>query len=139
MKNIYPYLIAAVLAFFGLITLFLSSSVIFDLFNIREKEGNYVLFIVWANFVSSVIYLFAAYGFITHKKWAALILSASVIILILGLLGLFIHINAGGIYETKTIGAMFFRIALTIFFSVIAFVHYKEYKAKKEKAKLAEK
>ena len=42
---------AIILTLFALITLFMSSSVIFDLFGIREKEGNYVLFIVITNFI----------------------------------------------------------------------------------------
>ena len=49
MKKIILYLVAAMLIAFGLLTLFLSSSVIFDLFDIRSKEGNYVLFVVWSN------------------------------------------------------------------------------------------
>jgi hypothetical protein len=42
MKKTLPYIIAILLAAFGLLTLFLSSSVIFDLFGIRAKEGNFV-------------------------------------------------------------------------------------------------
>ncbi len=34
---------ATILALFAMLTLFLSSSVIFDWFGIRAKEGNYVL------------------------------------------------------------------------------------------------
>lgn len=68
MKKLLPSLLAIFLIGFGLLTLFLSTSVIFDLFGIREKEGNYVLFVVWSNFISSILYLFAAYGFIKHKK-----------------------------------------------------------------------
>jgi predicted RND superfamily exporter protein len=68
MKKILPNLFATILAAFGLLTLFLSTSVIFDLFGIRAKEGNYVLFVVWSNFISSILYLFAAYGFIKVKK-----------------------------------------------------------------------
>jgi predicted RND superfamily exporter protein len=68
MKKIIPYLLAAILTGFGLLTLFLSSSVIFDLFGIRAKEGNYVLFVVWANFISSILYLFAAYGLLKSKN-----------------------------------------------------------------------
>ena len=117
MKKALPYLLASVLAAFGLLTLFLSSSVIFDLFGVRAKEGNYVLFIVWANFVSSLLYLFAAFGFMGNKKWTAPLLGISGIVLILAFAGLFIHINAGGIFETKTIGAMAFRITMTLVFS----------------------
>ena len=121
MKKALPYLLASILAAFGLLTLFLSTSVIFDFFGVRAKEGNYVLFIVWANFVSSLFYLFAVYGFIKSKKWTAPLLSISTIVLILAIVGLFIHINAGGIYETKTIGAMAFRITVTLVFSAFAY------------------
>lgn len=121
MKKALPYLMATVLAAFGLLTLFLSSSVIFDLFGIRAKEGNYVLFVVRANFISSLLYLFAAYGFIKNKKWTARLLGISAIVLIAAFIGLFIHINSGGIYETKTIGAMIFRITVTLIFATLAY------------------
>lgn len=121
MKKALPYLLASILAAFGLLTLFLSTSIIFDLFGVRAKEGNYVLFIVWANFVSSLLYLFAVYGFIESKKWTAPLLGISVIVLLLAFVGLFIHINAGGTYETKTIGAMAFRTTVTLVFSALAY------------------
>lgn len=121
MKKILPYLLASVLAAFGLLTFFLSSSVIFDLFGVRAKEGNYVLFVVWANLISSLLYLFAAYGFIESKKWTVTLLGISSTILIAAFVGLFIHIGAGGIYETKTIGAMIFRITLTVIFAALAY------------------
>ena len=101
---------------FAAITLFLSSSVIFDLFGIREKEGNYVLFVVWANFLSSFLYLIAVWGLLKLKTWTLIPLLTSVLILTLAQIGLFIHMNAGELYETKTVGAMFFRIALTLVF-----------------------
>ncbi len=121
MKKFIQYLMAIILVAFGLLTLFLSSSVIFDLFGIREKEGNYVLLVVWANFFSSLLYLFSAYGFIKTKKWTAKLLGISAIVLIIAFAGLFIHINSGGIYETKTIGAMIFRMSLSIAFTAIAY------------------
>jgi hypothetical protein len=121
MKKYLPYIAAAILTAFGLLTLFLSSSVIFDLFGIRAKEGNYVLFIVWSNFISSILYLIASYGFVASKKWTANLLGISAIILITAFAGLIIHINTGGIYETKTIGAMIFRISVTLVFTIIAY------------------
>jgi hypothetical protein len=42
MKSAVLKIIAVLLAFFALLTLFLSTSIIFDLFDIREREGNYV-------------------------------------------------------------------------------------------------
>ena len=121
MTKYLPYIAASVLAAFGLLTLFLSSSVIFDLFGIRAKEGNYVLFIVWSNFISSILYLISSYGFIASKNWTAKLLGVSAIILITAFAGLLIHINTGGIYETKTIGAMIFRISVTLVFTILAY------------------
>ncbi len=121
MKKTLLYIIATVLAAFGLLTLFLSSSVILDLFGIRGREGNYVLFIVWANFLSSILYLIAAYGFIKGKRWTIKPLGLASIVLLVAFTGLLIHVNAGGIYETKTIGAMAFRITITIVFAAFAF------------------
>lgn len=115
-QKLINYLSAALLAFFGLITLVLSTAIIFDLFGVRAMEGHYVLFVVIANFVCSLLYLFAAYGFISHKPWTINVLWLSVGILALALIGLFIHINSGGLYETKTIGALIFRMVVTVLF-----------------------
>ena len=111
---------AIILTLFALITLFMSGSVIFDLFGIREKEGNYVLFIVISNFICGFLYLMAAYGLFVGKKWTTRLLLASTAILLLGFAGLLWHINTGGIYEQQTIKAMLFRISVTILFTGIA-------------------
>lgn len=121
MKKVVPYLSAILLAAFGMLTLFLSGSVIFDLFGIRAKEGNYVLFVVWANFISSWLYLFSAYGFFKNKKWTVLLLAISVALLAIAFAGLVIHANSGGLYEAKTIGAMIFRTTVTLVFLAVAY------------------
>lgn len=127
MKKIFAYFPVVLLIIFALLTLFLSSSIIFDWFGIREKEGHYVAFVVWANFISSILYLAAAYGFLKQKKLTFNILSLSALILILALVGLFIHINSGGLYETKTIGAMIFRIIVTLAFILLAYLKFIRY------------
>ncbi len=122
MKKIIKYITLITLIAFTLLTLFLSSSIIFNWFGIRAKEGNYVLFVVWANLISSFLYLFSIYGIIKLKKWSIKPLLAAILILILALIGLFIHINLGGLYETKTIGALFFRITTTAIFTFSAYL-----------------
>ena len=107
------------LILFGGVTLFMSSSVLFDWFGIRAKEGNYVPGIVWANFVCGILYLIAAYGILKNQTWAKFPLIISMIILVFAYIGLFIHINNDGLYETKTIGAMAFRIGVTAIFLFI--------------------
>ena len=104
------------LTLFGVATLFASSSVIFDWFGMREKEGNYVLFIVWTNLFCGILYIISAFAILKQKTWAKFPLIISLIILIFAYIGLFIHINNGGIYETKTVGAMAFRIGVTAIF-----------------------
>ena len=121
MKKYIPCILTIVLTAFALLTLFLSTSVIFDLFGIRAKEGNYVLFIVWANFINSLLYLISTYGFLKIKNWTFKPLLVAMVILVVALIGLFIHIYSGGIYETKTVFAMLFRISVTIAFVAIAY------------------
>ena len=121
MKKSLKYVAIAILIGFGLLTLFLSTSVIFDLFGIRAREGNYVLFVVWSNFISSIIYLTAAYGLVKKEKWTISLLALSTVIWIIAFVVLKIHINAGGLYETKTVGAMIFRISVTLLLTIITY------------------
>tara|TARA_R110000796_G_C14570566_1_gene435703 strand:- start:2911 stop:3435 length:525 start_codon:yes stop_codon:yes gene_type:complete len=112
------YPIAIILSAFGLFTLYLSSTVIFDLFGIRSAEGNYVWFVVWANFISSFLYLLASHGLFTTKKWANKPLEISLSLLLLAFLGLIVHIQFNGDYEQKTVYAMLFRSTLTFWFLI---------------------
>lgn len=121
MKNILKYIAVAILTGFGLLTLFLSTSILLDLFGVREKEGNYVLFVVWANFISGLIYLTAVYGFLKMKKWTTKLLASSFLILLITFIGFLFYINSGGIHEIKTIGALVFRMVLTVIFTILAY------------------
>lgn len=108
---------AILLTLFALITVFMSGSVIFDLFGIREKEGNYVLFIVITNFICGFIYLVAAYGMFFGRTWTTRLLVFATSILTISFVGLIWHISSGGIYEQQTLKAMLFRIAITAVFA----------------------
>lgn len=121
MKKAISYFMAAVLLALGLLTLFLSTSVIFDLFGIREKEGNYVLIVVWANFFSAMLYLSSAFGFIKNAKWTTYLLAINLTIMILAYFGFVSHVNGGGIHEAKTFGALAFRISAAVAFMLVAY------------------
>lgn len=118
---------AAILTLFALVTLFMSGSVIFDLFGIRQKEGNYVLFIVITNFVCGFLYLISAYGLFVGRKWTTRLLFAVTIILVLAFVMLLLHINTGGIYEQQTVKAMIFRISVTSLFTLISWRFISKY------------
>ncbi len=107
-------LAALVSLIFGLATIFAGGSVIFDLFGMREIQGNYVLFVVWANFICGFLYIISSFGFFKFRKWTVRILGLAVIILLIAFLGLATWIMKGNIYETKTIAAMSFRTVITI-------------------------
>lgn len=119
-KKIVRYALASVLLAFGTLTLFLSGSVIFDLFDMRAKEGNYVDFVVQANFVASLLYLLASVGLFTGKNWPAFVLLIASAVLVFAAVGFAIHVNGGGIHEQRTIGALAFRTTLTVLFFLFA-------------------
>jgi hypothetical protein len=115
-------MIALVLLAFAGLTLFFSSSVLFDLFEIRAQKGNYVPFIVQANFICGLLYIPAAFGLLFKKKWSFIILSIASLILIVAFFALRIHVNSGGLYEMETVNAMTFRTTLTVIFALSAFL-----------------
>jgi len=105
--------LAIALLLFGALTLFLSASVIFDLFGVRAREGNYVLVVVWANLIASILYVLAAVGVIMQRRWPARVLLAAVVVLVGAAVVFAWHVYGGGLYEQKTIGALAFRTLLT--------------------------
>jgi len=116
---------------FGLLTLFLSSSVLFDWFGIRAMEGNYVPLIVYINFISSLLYLVAAYLILKENKRAFTLLVFSVILLLFGSIALQFHIKNGGLYELKTPKAMLFRTLITMVLAVLSYLIFHKKKSLK--------
>lgn len=121
-NNIIKNITAGFIGIFGFMTLFMSTSVIFDLFGIREKEGNFVFLVVLANFFCSFLYLVSSWSILKSKNSAFYLLSVAAIILVAAYAYLFYHINNGGIYEVKTVKAMAFRIILTLIFAFYAYL-----------------
>jgi hypothetical protein len=119
--SIVRYALAAILLAFGALTLFLSGSVILDLFDMRAKEGNYVDFVVWANLVASLLYLVGAFGILTRTNWPATPLLIALAILIITGIGFALYVNSGGVHEQRTFGALAFRTTLTALFFFVAY------------------
>ncbi len=124
MKNnrVLKYSTTIILIAFALLTIFMSSSVLFDWFSIRTKEGNYVPFIVKTNLTMGITYLIAAYGSIKSKKWAFWLMLSAVLVLLFAFVVFYIHIQSGGLYETKTISAMTFRIVFTLLMAGLIYI-----------------
>ncbi|MBW7890336.1 MAG: hypothetical protein H3C48_04775 [Chitinophagaceae bacterium] len=113
MKKIITRIGAIVSALFGLLTIFAGGSVILDLFDMREKQGAYVLFVVWVNFLSGFFYVVASYGFLKMRTWTSPLLLSTMYLLVLTSIALLIWVWTGSPYENKTLNIMSFRIVLT--------------------------
>ncbi len=124
--KIFKYIIAISLIAFALLTVFMSSSVLFDWFGIRAKEGNFVPFIVKTNLTVGFIYLIATYGYLKSKKWPFWLMLSAALVLFFAFSAFYIHINTGGLYENRTIGAMIFRILLTLLFAGLIYISTKK-------------
>lgn len=121
MNRVVKYLSVLFLILFGGLTVFLTSSVLFDLFGIREKEGNFVEFIVWINLISGLLFLWSAYSFWREKKETTALLLGNLALLIVGMIGLYCHIKSGDLYKMETVKGMLFRIVAT---TILALVSY---------------
>ena len=117
--KIFKYLIATILIAFALVTLFMSSAVLFDWFNMRASQGNYVPFIVKTNMTAGFLYLIAAYGFLASKRWAFWTMLSVTILLFYSFTLFYLHIHSGGLYENKTILAMIVRIIFTLILATL--------------------
>jgi len=121
MNSLKKYIPAGLIAAFGLLTLFLSTTVILDLVGMREKQGNYVLFVIWVNFFCGLAYVAAAYGFVKSKPWTTKLLAFAAVVLIGTFIAFKIYANAGGIHKEDTFGALLFRLGVTLVFTAIAY------------------
>jgi hypothetical protein len=113
--------LALFLLFFGLLTLFVGSSVLFDWMGMRAKEGNYVPFVVQANVFCALLYLLAAGLVFRKNRQAVVVLLFAVVILLATFVALYFHMASGGLYEQKTLFAMTFRTTLTALLSYLVY------------------
>ncbi len=113
-KDILRLLIGLGIGAFGLLTLYLSGSVIFDLFDMRAKQGNYVLFVIWANFICGFLYLAGSYGLLTKKTWTSAVFRISLGVLLLTFIAFLIYVYTGGVHKTDTFKALPVRAFITI-------------------------
>lgn len=108
------------LSAFGILTVFLTGSVLLDLFGIRAKEGNFVPFIVWINLVAGIGYLAAAYLLFNSNRKSILLLLGIAILILIGNIALHFHITSGGIYKMETVNGMRFRLVVTFLMAFLS-------------------
>lgn len=113
MLSIKRPIVSILLFVFGLITLYLSSALIFDLFGERAKQGNFVPVVVWGNLICSILYIGTAISIQFNVETGKKMLWTGVVVLVFTAIIFTYQILTGTIYETKTIFALLFRILVT--------------------------
>lgn len=114
-------ILAAIAVIFGLLTIKSGGQVLFGGVSYQEAAGNYVLFVLWFNFLAGFVYLAAGAGIWMRLRWAVwlslLIAIATIIVFII----FGIHILNGGEYETRTIAAMSLRSVVWILIYIFSY------------------
>jgi hypothetical protein len=108
-KTIAIWIVTAIAIVFGLLTIKSGGQVLFGGSLYQKAAGNYILFVVWFNFLAGFFYLVAGVGIWMRLRWAvwlSLLITIATIIVFL-ILGMYI-LNGGG-YETRTVAAMTLR------------------------------
>jgi len=122
MNRIIQIISALILLAFASLTFYLSSSLIFDLFDMRAKQGNdFVPFVAWANLISSLLYFVSVLGFVLQKTWTTPLLSLAIVLLATTFVAYNFYLNSGGAHLEQTYGALIFRMGVTLVFTAIAF------------------
>lgn len=106
---------------FGASTLKSGGQVLFGGGGYRRTAGDYVLFMVWFNFIAGFFYLVAGFGIWMRYEWSKW-LSFAIALATLSMFALFgLYILDGGAYEMRTIGAMSLRSMVWVLITLMLF------------------
>ncbi len=114
---------------FGALSIRSGGLVLFTTGEFHQQQGNFVPFVVWANFLGGFAYIVAAIGLLRLQPWAGylayIIVSMTVVIYV----AFAVHIMGGGSYEMQTIVAMAIRTALWVTIALLAYFQIMHRKA----------
>jgi hypothetical protein len=107
---------------FGLLTLKSGGAVLFFDGAGRDAAGNYVLYVLWFNFLMGFLYIVAGVGLWLQKRWAAWlsIFIATTTILVFAIFG--VNILLGELFEQRTVGAMILRSGVWVVISIFSYI-----------------
>ncbi|MCF6234410.1 MAG: hypothetical protein L3J36_15105 [Rhodobacteraceae bacterium] len=111
--------IGVVAVLFGLLTLFKSGGILFDMGGAKVAAGAYVPFVVQFNFVAGFFYILAGVGIWLGRRWACPLSGLIAASTLLVAAAFAFHVSQGGGFEVKTAGALAVRAG---FWAVVAIV-----------------
>ncbi|MCY0096765.1 hypothetical protein [Hoeflea ulvae] len=105
---------------FGLLTIVSGGNALFGDAAARAAVGNAVPFVLWFNFAAGFAYVAAGGGLLFRHRWALWLSLAIVIATVLVFAAFALHVQRGGPYEMRTVGAMVLRTGVWLIISVLA-------------------
>ena len=118
-QRIVRYILAAAALIFGAATIKAGGDVLFVSEQARIAAGNYVPFVLWANFIGGFLYITAGLLLLLNATQALRISVLIAAYTIAVMIALVVHIALGRAYEIRTLAAMGFR---TIFWVTISLI-----------------
>ncbi len=120
-RSISIWVFSIIAIVFGSLSIKSGGLVLFTTGEFHQQQGNFVPFVVWANFLGGFAYIVAAIGLFRLKRWAGylayLIISMTVVVYA----AFAVHIMGGGLYEVQTVVAMAIRTALWFAIALLAY------------------
>mgnify|MGYP003666914361 CR=1 FL=1 len=105
---------------FGLMTIVSGGNALFGDAAARAAVGKAVPFVLWFNFAAGFVYVVAGAGLLFRRRWALWLSVAILVATILVFIAFAIHAQQGGLYETRTVGAMILRISVWAMIAYLA-------------------
>lgn len=114
-------ILTVIAVLFGVLTIKSGGQVLFGETLYQKAAGNYVLFVVWFNFLAGFLYIAAGAGIWMRRRWGvwSSLFIAIATIIIFAVFG--VHILEGGAYETRTVAAMCLRSLVWVSISIFSY------------------
>jgi hypothetical protein len=105
---------------FGLLTIKEGGTILFGDEVARSAAGNYVLFVLWFNFVAGFAYVIAGAGLWMQQRWGAWLAVTIAVATAFTFAAFGAHVYSGGAYEQRTVVAMSLRTLVWVAIAAIA-------------------
>ncbi len=117
---------AGVAIVFGALTVLSGGRALFGSDEARAAMGDVVPFVLRFNFMAGFAYMLAGIGLFRRERSAVWISLAILAVTFLVMLAFGLHIQQGGAYEMRTVGAMTLRIAVWAGISAVAWKYIRQ-------------
>gem|GEM_PF-451551 len=101
--------LAAPVILFGVVTVLSGGRALFGSLEARAALGNVVPFVLWFNFLVGFVYILAGAGLWRRRRWSVYVSTFIAISTIIVFAAFGLYVMDGGVFETRTIGALTLR------------------------------